>query len=117
MGPKTIPGTSPYAHIPYLVWLLQYVYSTTVYPPVVGGSVLCILECNILSHSQEVEAGVELRLGGEVQVFRSNDGTCESGVDGLEVRLLDAPFLRSQQETRIDHITARCSGNHSIMAT
>lgn len=52
----------------------------------------------VCSHSQEVEAGVELRLGCEVQVFRAKDGARESGVDGLEVRLLDAPFLRSRQE-------------------
>lgn len=30
------------------------------------------------SHGKEVEAGVELRLGGEVQVLRADDGARES---------------------------------------
>ena len=48
---------------------------------------------------------MELWLGGEVQVFRSDDGARKSGVDGLKVRLLDSPFLRSQidDKTGIDH--------------
>lgn len=60
---------------------------------------------------------MELRLGGEVQVFRSNYGARESGVDGLEVRLLDAPFLRPQQKTRIDRSPLAVQANHNIMAT